>query len=88
MVFRGSDFFNAWHLQVEALYDEVDTNPDKANQFYMDAWDLRRLFTFAWGRQRDAEKRQQVPRESCSVSFWHVFYFPSCFCMQTLFDKY
>ena len=50
--------------QVKCLYRMVkieSSNP--VHDSYVDAWDLRRLYTYAWRRQNDAAKRGQVPRD-------------------------
>lgn len=38
----------------------------------MDAWDLRRLYTFAFRRQNDAQKRGQKPRDRKGFCRMHV----------------
>lgn len=60
-------------IQVEHLYDMVNVSVDSPTQFYREAWDLRRLFTFSWRRSRDAQKRMQAPRVTQLVQatvFW------------------
>lgn len=57
-------FFPAYALKVRELYSLVkyDTKDPKKDSYH-DAWDLRRLYTFAWRRHRDAQKRGQSPRD-------------------------
>ena len=50
-------------MQVAKLYELVEVDPAE-RQVYLQAWDLRRLYTFAWRRQRDSYKRGQTPREA------------------------
>ena len=61
---NGWYVFPAYALKVKELYHMVkyDTKDPKKDS-YRDAWDLRRLYTFAWRRQRDAQKRGQTPRD-------------------------
>ena len=40
-------------------YDTMDVKKDS----YLDSWDLRRLYSYAFRRQLDAAKRFQVPRD-------------------------
>ena len=50
--------------QVQALYKLVKFDCGNIKQAsYQDAWDLRRLYTFAFRRQLDAKKRNQIPRD-------------------------
>jgi len=51
-------------MEVKELYRLVGfDSKNPANDCYVDAWDIRRLYTFAWRRQNDAAKRKQVPRD-------------------------
>lgn len=50
-------------LQVKALFSLVKLDPADPTDSYLDAWDLRRLYTYAWRRQNDAAKRKQIPRD-------------------------
>ena len=53
--------------KVKKLYEGRGCEPNPKlgeKQYYLDAWDLRRLYSFALRRQRDAEKRDQTPRDS------------------------
>ena len=58
----------ATNLEVEKLFRDVDHIPKNPKQGYDDAWDLRRLWTFLWRRQKDSYKRGQVPRVARHVS--------------------
>ena len=50
--------------QVKVLYGLVKHQPSNVKMSsYIDAWDLRRLYTFAFRRQLDAAKRKQRPRD-------------------------
>jgi len=50
--------------EVRALYGLVKYDTAKPKlESYIDAWDLRRLYTFCFRRQRDAAKRGQKPRD-------------------------
>ena len=40
-------------------YDTMDVKKDS----YLDSWDLRRLYSYAFRRQLDAAKRFLVPRD-------------------------
>lgn len=49
---------------MKALYGLVKHQPSNVKtSSYIDAWDLRRLYTFAFRRQLDAAKREQRPRD-------------------------
>ena len=51
-------------VQVRSLYTMMKydiQNPKRAA--YMDAWHLRRLYTFSFRRQLDTHKRGQKPRD-------------------------
>ena len=51
-------------LQVKSLYRLVKFDSSNiTHDSYVDSWDLRRLYTYAWRRQLDAEKRKQLPRD-------------------------
>ena len=51
-------------LQVKSLYRLVKfDSPNITHDSYVGSWDLRRLYTYAWRRQLDAEKRKQLPRD-------------------------
>ena len=50
--------------QIKKLYEEVKFEPKDPKSAYKEAWDLRRLYTFAFRRQLDAYKRGQTPRDS------------------------
>lgn len=51
--------------KVKKLYEQVGIEPKiGSRQFYLDAWDLRRLYSFSLRRQKDAKKRGQRPRVS------------------------
>ena len=51
-------------VEVKALYRLVKHQPSSLKTAsYVDAWDLRRLYTFSFRRQRDAAKRKQTPRD-------------------------
>lgn len=53
-------------LQVRELYRLVKYEPKNAKtESYVDAWNLRRLYTFSFRRQLDAAKRDQNPRDRC-----------------------
>lgn len=50
--------------EVKKLYKLVKfESKNIKNDSYCDAWELRRLYTFAFRRQNDAEKRSQRPRD-------------------------
>lgn len=49
--------------QVTKLYELMQQEAVEG-AFYQEAWDLRRLITFAWKRQYDSYKRGQTPRET------------------------
>ncbi|CAE7858911.1 unnamed protein product, partial [Symbiodinium sp. KB8] len=52
-----------FEAQVKQLYEHVGIEPKIGNrQYYLDAWDLRRLYSFSLRRQKDAKKRGQRPR--------------------------
>ena len=57
--------------QVEQLYEEMSFAPRNANQAYMDAWTLKRLFGFSIRRQKDAAKRGQQPRATSQHMLVH-----------------
>lgn len=48
--------------QVKKLLDMHKVKVGK-NDAFVQAWDLRRLYTFAFRRQNDAVKRSQTPRD-------------------------
>ena len=48
--------------KVEKFFELMEYEP-KPGQSKLDAWDLRRLWTFAWRRSGDAMVRGQKPRE-------------------------
>lgn len=50
--------------QVGALFDVLGYVPDNPKQAYLDAWNLRRLLSFACRRQKDAHRRGQTPRDA------------------------
>ena len=50
------------------MYEKSKCEPNLGEkQFYMDAWDLRRLYSFGLRRQQDAKKRGQTPRDPCQA---------------------
>ena len=49
---------------IKSLYHVMGAQADR-RQTYVDAWVLRRLYTYARRRQQDAAKRNQTPREPC-----------------------
>ena len=53
----------AW--EVESLFQKVAYTPKQTSQASWDAWDLRRLWTFLWRRQKDAAVREQTPKDIC-----------------------
>ena len=53
-------------LQIISLYKLFKHQP-RPKEAYVAAWDLRRLYTYAYRRQNDAEKREQVPRDRVGV---------------------
>lgn len=62
------------YLEVKHMYTLLKyntTNPKM--EAYQDAWHLRRLYTFAFKRQHDAEQRGQRPRDWGRVGGGNVF---------------
>lgn len=53
---------------IKGLYQVMGAQADR-RQTYVDAWVLRRLYTYARRRQQDAAKRNQTPREPCLHTF-------------------
>ena len=60
--------------KVTKMYKDLQVET-KDNKCYSDAWDLRRLYSFSLRRQKDSEKRGQVPRASRgSFPLYYVSY--------------
>ena len=58
------DFVTCRLWQVKELYRLMKHDVADAKQSsYLDAWDLRRLYTFCFRRQLDTVKRGQMPRD-------------------------
>ena len=60
-------------LEVRKLFEKIPYIPEDKNQCYLDGWDLRRLTRFTARRQKDADRRSQVPRDPC-ISQGHFVY--------------
>ena len=71
-------------LEVLQLFKAMHFQPARPNQAYLDAWDLRRLWTYTWRRQRDAQLRDQTPRD-----WWvKICGLPSAFVQRRVFGVF
>ena len=57
--------------QVKVTFESLMVEEKREKLCYEAAWDLRRLYAFAFRRQADSEKREQSPRDTQSVSGTH-----------------
>lgn len=61
-------------FQVNKLFSLFKYKPSKPKEAYTVAWDLRMLYTFAYRRQNDAQKRGQTPRDRLFEFLWHFVF--------------
>lgn len=59
------------HLKVGRLYERIPYVPEARVQHITDGKYIRKMLTFAIRRQKDASRRNQVPRVSC-LNVFHV----------------
>lgn len=59
------------HLKVGRLYERIPYVPEARDQHITDGKYIRKMLTFAIRRQKDASRRNQVPRVSC-LNVFHV----------------
>ena len=53
---------------MKALFEKVAVEPSNPKQAYLDAWAVRQMLSFAFKRQKDADRRDQTPKETACVA--------------------